>query len=148
MAPDLLPAWTRLVNDAIHEQCRLHPERFIGACQLPQDAHAPDTTHCLEELRRCVEELGFAGVYVSPDPEGRRNSPGLSTPYWYPLYEECERRQLPRIQTRVPLEVASRTAARALRVPVPMRPVPARTRFSLATACFRWPRTWGSARTS
>ena len=95
MGAHLLPAWTRLVNDAIHEQCRLRPDRFLGACQLPQDAHAPDAGHCLDELRRCVDELGFAGVYVSPDPEGRRNSPGMSEPYWYPLYEECEQRELP-----------------------------------------------------
>jgi predicted TIM-barrel fold metal-dependent hydrolase len=95
MGPHLLPAWTRLVNDAIHQQCQLFPNRFLGACQLPQDAHAPDTAHCLGELRRCVDELGFAGVYVSPDPEGQRNSPGMAEGYWYPLYRECEERQLP-----------------------------------------------------
>ena len=95
MQPHLLPAWTRLVNDAIHKQCQLLPDRFLGACQLPQDAHAADPGHCLHELRRCVDELGFVGVYVSPDPEGRRNSPGMSEPYWYPLYEECESASLP-----------------------------------------------------
>ncbi len=92
---NLLPAWTRLVNDAIHQQCRMEPNRFLGACQLPQNIHEPDTTHCLAELRRCVDELGFVGVYVSPDPEGRRNGPGMAEPYWYPLYAECEERQLP-----------------------------------------------------
>jgi predicted TIM-barrel fold metal-dependent hydrolase len=95
MEPHLLPAWTRLVNDAIHKQCRMFPDRFLGACQLPQDSHAPDTAHCLGELRRCVDELGFVGVYVSPDPEGRRSSPGMDDRYWYPLYEECEVRSLP-----------------------------------------------------
>lgn len=95
MEPHLLPAWTRLVNDAIHKQCEMQPDRFLGACQLPQDAHAADTTHVLDELARCVDDLGFAGVYVSPDPEGKRNSPGMSQPYWYPLYEVCEQRTLP-----------------------------------------------------
>jgi predicted TIM-barrel fold metal-dependent hydrolase len=94
MAPHLLPAWTRLVNDAIGFQCQIEPHRFLGACQLPQNAHAPDTSHCLDELRRCVVELGFVGVYLSPDPEGRRNSPGLAEPYWNPLFAECEERQL------------------------------------------------------
>lgn len=95
MEPTLLPAWTRIVNDAIHKQCEMEPDRFLGACQLPQNAHADDTTHCLAELARCVDELGFAGVYLSPDPEGKRNSPGVSEPYWYRLYEVCEERQLP-----------------------------------------------------
>lgn len=91
----IVPAWTRMVNDAIHQQCQMHPDRFIGAAQLPQQAHAPDTTHCLDELHRCVDELGFQGVYVSPDPEGERNSPGLHETYWDPLYEACQERGLP-----------------------------------------------------
>lgn len=95
MEPHLLPAWTRLVNDAINKQCEMHPERFLGACQLPQNAHAPDASHMLDELNRCVVDYGFAGVYVSPDPEGRRSSPGLAEPYWYPLYEACVERRLP-----------------------------------------------------
>jgi predicted TIM-barrel fold metal-dependent hydrolase len=93
--PHVLPHWTRLVNDSIHAQCRMHPDRFIGAAQLPQDAHADDSSHMLGELRRCVDELGFQGAYLSPDPEGRRNSPGLAEPYWNPLYEYCEQQRLP-----------------------------------------------------
>ena len=95
MEPHLLPKWTRLVNDAIHHQCQLHPNRFVGACQLPQDATAEDSTHMLGELRRSADDLGFVGVYVSPDPDGRRTSPGLADRYWYPLYEECAERSLP-----------------------------------------------------
>ena len=95
MEPHLLPGWTRLVNDAIHHQVAMHPKRFVGACQLPQNAHAPDSTHMLEELRRTVDDYNFAGVYVSPDPDGHRNAPGLADRYWYPLYEECCERSLP-----------------------------------------------------
>lgn len=95
MEPHLLPGWTRLVNDAINHQCQLRPDRFLGACQLPQDAHAPDATHMLDELHRTVNEYDFVGVYVSPDPDGRRSSPGLADRYWYPLYEECSERSLP-----------------------------------------------------
>ena len=91
----LQPAWTRLVNDAIHQQCQMYPDRFIGAAQLPQNAHAEDTTHCLEELNRCVDEYGFQGVYVSPDPEGKRNSPGMHETYWDPIYQACQQRGLP-----------------------------------------------------
>lgn len=95
MQDHLLPAWTRIVNDAIAKQCAMHPDRFLGACQLPQNVHAPDASHCLDELDRCVREYGFVGVYVSPDPEGRRNAPGLAERWWDPLYERCQEGGLP-----------------------------------------------------
>jgi len=95
MAEHLLPAWTRMVNDSIAKQCRMHPDRFLGACQLPQNIHAPDAGHCLAELDRCVAEHGFVGVYVSPDPEGRRNGPGMAERWWDPLYERCQDLGLP-----------------------------------------------------
>ena len=95
MGQHLLPGWTRVVNDAIHQQCEMEPDRFVGAALLPQNPHADDTTHCLEELDRCVDEYGFQGVYVSPDPEGQRNSPGMHDAYWDPIYETCQKRGLP-----------------------------------------------------
>jgi 4-oxalmesaconate hydratase len=40
------------------------------------------------ELRRCVEELGFVGCNLNPDPSGGHwTSPPLTDPSWYPLYE-------------------------------------------------------------
>ncbi len=95
MEDHLLPAWTRVVNDAIAKQCRMRPDRFLGAAQLPQNPHAPDASHMLSELDRCVGDHGFVATYVSPDPEGRRNSPGLNDRWWDPLYERCESRGLP-----------------------------------------------------
>ena len=95
MQPHLVPAWARYVNDTIAQQCRFFPDRFLGACQLPQIASAPDISHCLEELQRCVDEYGFVATYVSPDPDGRRTTPGMHEPYWYPLYERCEELALP-----------------------------------------------------
>jgi predicted TIM-barrel fold metal-dependent hydrolase len=95
MPDHLFPSWTRYINDAIHQEVSWYPDRFLGACQLPQLAGADDTTHCLDELNRCVTEFGFAAVYVSPDPTGHRDSPGLAEPYWYPLYERCQELQLP-----------------------------------------------------
>jgi predicted TIM-barrel fold metal-dependent hydrolase len=95
MEPHLLPVATRYMNDIIHQQCTLYPERFVGACQLPQIASAADTSHCVEELLRCVNELGFGAAYLSPDPEGRRSSPGLHEPYWFPIYETCESLDVP-----------------------------------------------------
>jgi hypothetical protein len=32
-----------------------------------------------------VGEYGFVAAYVSPDPAGRRSTPGMHEAYWYPL---------------------------------------------------------------
>ncbi|MFD2415554.1 amidohydrolase family protein [Amycolatopsis pigmentata] len=97
MEDHLLPSWTSNVNDNIHRQCEFFPDRFLGACQLPQISDAPDTSHCLPELDRCVGEYGFVATYVSPDPAGRRTTPGMHEAYWYPLYERCQDLDIPLI---------------------------------------------------
>ncbi|MGH9114827.1 MAG: amidohydrolase family protein [Acidimicrobiales bacterium] len=95
MQPHLIGAWSRYVNDMIHQQCEMFPGRFLGACQLPQHAGAPDAAHCLGELQRCVDEYQFVATYVSPDPDGRRTQPGMHDQWWFPLYERCEELGLP-----------------------------------------------------
>jgi predicted TIM-barrel fold metal-dependent hydrolase len=97
MEPHLLPAWTRYVNDMIHQQTAMFPDRFLGACMLPQDSSAPDLSGCLDELNRCVTEFGFAAAYLSPDPAGRRTTPGMHEPYWYPVYERAQELGIPLI---------------------------------------------------
>ena len=83
--------WSRLSNDCIHRVCTLFPENFIGVCQLPQ-TQGEGPQNCIEELTRCVEELGFVGCNVNPDPSGGNwTAPPLTDRYWYPLYEKlCE----------------------------------------------------------
>jgi predicted TIM-barrel fold metal-dependent hydrolase len=95
MEPHLVPAWTRYVNDMIHQQCTFFPDRFLGACALPQLSDAPDASHCIGELNRCVTEYGFVAAYASPDPAGRRTTPGMHEAYWYPLYERCQELDIP-----------------------------------------------------
>lgn len=95
MQDHLTPSWARYVNDMIAQQVSFHPDRFLGACQLPQVSTAPDTSHCLDELNRCVEELGFVATYASPDPGGERTTPGMHEPYWFPLYERCQELDIP-----------------------------------------------------
>jgi predicted TIM-barrel fold metal-dependent hydrolase len=97
MEPHLLPAWCEYTNDLINAQCSLHPSRFLGACQLPQRSDLPDTSNCIAELDRCVNELGFVAAYVSPDPGGNRTTPGMHDPYWFPLYERCQALDVPLI---------------------------------------------------
>ena len=95
MQDHLVESWCREVNEQIYQQVSYHPDRFLGACQLPLVSHYESTANVLPELRRCVDEYGFVAAYVTPDPGGERKTPGVHEPYWYPLYEECEGRNIP-----------------------------------------------------
>ena len=95
--PHIIEACAELTNDLIEAQCRLAPDRFLGAAELPQQHDAPDATHMLAELNRCVLEMGFAAAYVSPNPNGTRSAPGLHSRYWDPLYERAQHLDIPLI---------------------------------------------------
>jgi len=84
-------AWGRACNDLIARVCALYPENFVGVAQLPQVAGV-DLRASIAELERCVNELGFVGINLNPDPSGGHwTSPPLTDRYWYPLYEKmCE----------------------------------------------------------
>ncbi|MBO0692315.1 MAG: amidohydrolase [Acidimicrobiaceae bacterium] len=97
MKDHLIPSWSRYVNDTIAQQCKFYPDRFLGAAQLPQNSDAPDISHVLPELDRCVNELGFVAAYLAPDPKGLRTTPGVNESYWYPLYERASELGLPLI---------------------------------------------------
>jgi 4-oxalmesaconate hydratase len=48
------------------------------------------------ELERCVEELGFIGCNLNPDPSGGHwTSPPLTDRHWYPLYEKMVELDVP-----------------------------------------------------
>ena len=88
-------AWTRICNDLIDRVCRLYPERFIPVCQLPQSPGVPPES-CIEELERCVGDLGFVGCNLNPDPSGGYfDSPPLTDRWWYPLYEKLVELDVP-----------------------------------------------------
>ncbi|MEU3618019.1 amidohydrolase family protein [Streptomyces sp. NPDC006872] len=91
--PYLVEAWTRTTNDVIAQQCRIARGRFVGVAQLPQNTEH-DSAYLLSELTRCVDELGFVAALVNPDPGGDRRTPGMNDPYWFPLYEFAEDRQI------------------------------------------------------
>jgi 4-oxalmesaconate hydratase len=83
--------WTEACNNLIHRVVRMFPRHFAGVCQLPQSPGvAPE--NCIAELRRCVEELGFLGCNLNPDPAGGYwTDPPMTDRWWYPLYEVlCE----------------------------------------------------------
>ncbi|WP_374025871.1 amidohydrolase family protein [Mycobacterium sp. HNNTM2301] len=50
----------RMVNDALAAQITQHPDRFRGFATIP--LHNPEAA--AEEMRRCVNELGFVGTLV------------------------------------------------------------------------------------
>ncbi len=80
--------WTRTVNDLLHRVCTLYPDNFVGIGQLPQSPGV-SPANCIEELERCVEELGFVGFNLNPDPsDGYWTDPPLTDRWWYPLYEK------------------------------------------------------------
>jgi len=87
--------WAEVCNDLIYRVCKLFPDNFAPVCQLPQSPGQPPA-NCIPELRRCVEELGFVGCNLSPDPSGGYwKDPPLTDRSYYPLYEEMVRLDVP-----------------------------------------------------
>jgi 4-oxalmesaconate hydratase len=82
--------WTEVNNDLIHRVCTLYPDRFVGVCSLPQSPGA-DLQPCIDEVERCVTQLGFVGCNLNPDPSGGYwSGPPLGDEWWYPLYAKLE----------------------------------------------------------
>jgi predicted TIM-barrel fold metal-dependent hydrolase len=92
----LVQKWSRVTNDVIARQCKMHPDRYVGIAQLPQSSKA-DTSNCVRELDRCVNELGFVGAIVNTDPGADRQTPGVNDEYWFPLYKRAQELKAPLI---------------------------------------------------
>lgn len=88
--------WSQVNNDLIAQVCRLYPDKFSGICQLPQSPGV-SPANCVEELERCVLELGFVGCNVNPDVSGGVHplTPSLGDEYWYPLWEKMVELDVP-----------------------------------------------------
>jgi 4-oxalmesaconate hydratase len=95
---EVTEVWSRHVNDLIARQVAMFPDRLKGVAGLPQFRLEPLEKRALPELKRCVDELGFVGSLVNPDPtegdEGPR-PPGMGDSYWHPLYEALVRYDIP-----------------------------------------------------
>jgi 4-oxalmesaconate hydratase len=88
-------AWASACNELIHRVCRLFPRNFIGAGMLPQSPGV-SPRNCITELERCVNEYGFVGVNLNPDPSGGYwTDPPLSDAHWYPVYEKLVELSVP-----------------------------------------------------
>jgi 4-oxalmesaconate hydratase len=83
--------WTQHTNELIRRVCDLYPRNFAPVCALPQTPSAPaevSIANSVAELRRCVEEMGFVGCNLNPDPSGGWwSGRPLDDETWFPLYE-------------------------------------------------------------
>src|ERR1700692_3245102 len=61
--------WATIANDNVKRVTELYPDSFVPVCQLPQSPGV-SPRNCIPELRRCVEDLGFVGSNLNPDPSG------------------------------------------------------------------------------
>lgn len=92
----IVRAFTEACNNLTARQVELFPKKFVGMASLPQNMGV-SPKNSIEELERCVKELGFVGCLLNPDPtEGLGPvPPGLGDEYWYPLYEKLVELDVP-----------------------------------------------------
>ena len=82
-------ALCRAVNDWLAEYCAHDPNRLLGIGTLPMT----DAGDALDEARRCVEELGFRGVWRRPEHFDRL--PRLQDDVYEPLWAYLEEADVP-----------------------------------------------------
>ena len=73
----------RKINDNIYDHMQKYPGRFYGSAILPMH----DVNAAIEELKRCVEELGFVGWHCHSVFLGT----GLEDDKYIPLLQAAER---------------------------------------------------------
>ncbi|KAN0006408.1 hypothetical protein ACTFIU_003116 [Dictyostelium citrinum] len=71
------------LNDHIAQVVSENPKRFIGLGSLPMQC----TESSIQELRRCVLELGLPGIQIGSNVNGKN----LDDPSLFPIFEECEK---------------------------------------------------------
>jgi 4-oxalmesaconate hydratase len=79
--------WARISNDLVRRVCDIYPDNFVPVGMLPQSPGVAPA-NSVPELRRMVEELGFVGVNINPDPTGGYwTGKPFTDREWYPLFE-------------------------------------------------------------
>ena len=83
--------WAEVSNNLVRRVCDLYPDNFVPVGQLPQSPKAPPK-NSVPELKRIVNEMGFVGVNLNPDPTGGYwTGKPMTDREWYPVYEAlCE----------------------------------------------------------
>jgi predicted TIM-barrel fold metal-dependent hydrolase len=75
-------------NNWLADYCSANPRRIKGYAHVPLQ----DVKTAVREMRRAVMELGMVGVYLRPNPYGRRN---LDDPEYYPFWDAVEELGVP-----------------------------------------------------
>ena len=87
--------WAEHWNNLIYRICELYPNNFAPVGMLPQFPGV-NPKNCLPEIERMVNELGFIGINLNPDPTGGFwNDPPLFDEWWYPVYEKMAELDIP-----------------------------------------------------
>jgi predicted TIM-barrel fold metal-dependent hydrolase len=74
---------------------KMEPNKFRAIGGLPQNGGVP-VANTFEEIDRCINDLGFVGIMINPDPgEGDGQTPAMGNEYWYPLYEKMVKMDIP-----------------------------------------------------
>lgn len=74
---------SQYLNDHLAQVVSENPKRFVGLGTLPMQA--PELA--VQELRRCIQDLGLAGVQIGSHVNGMN----LDHPSLFPIFEEAER---------------------------------------------------------
>jgi uncharacterized protein len=72
-------ALCRAYNNWLYDYCAADRTRLMGVAAVPTQ----DVALAIEEAKRTVNELGFRGIFVRPNPVKGRN---IHDPYYDPLY--------------------------------------------------------------
>eukprot|EP01111_Echinosteliopsis_oligospora_P007039 TRINITY_DN2159_c0_g1_i1.p1 TRINITY_DN2159_c0_g1~~TRINITY_DN2159_c0_g1_i1.p1 ORF type:complete len:301 (-),score=66.99 TRINITY_DN2159_c0_g1_i1:113-1015(-) len=71
------------LNDHISQVVSENPKRYVGLGTLPMQ----DPELACQELRRCMEDLGLAGIQIGTHVNGKN----LDHPDLFPIFQEAER---------------------------------------------------------
>jgi aminocarboxymuconate-semialdehyde decarboxylase len=77
----------RLVNDAMAEASRSHPDRFVVLATLPMQ----DPEAAVSEVDRAVTQLGCRGIYLGTNVRGKE----LTDPSFLPVFERVDALRVP-----------------------------------------------------
>ncbi len=78
VAPEVVIKAARMVNDGIAEWISRKPDRFVGLGTVPMQA----PTEAVAELERCMTVLGFKGVQILTNVNGKELSDPMFAPFW------------------------------------------------------------------
>ncbi|HYL24102.1 MAG TPA: amidohydrolase family protein [Burkholderiales bacterium] len=86
-AADVAIPMARDANDRLHAAMKAHPTRFAGFAALP----TADPRAAVEELERCVTQLGFKGAMT----HGHQQGEFLDARKYWPIWERAEKLGVP-----------------------------------------------------